>query len=286
MTACSESPSNKLKQLCSILSPYVYAKWDEGVLLCGDCLEIMPKMPPESVDMVFADPPFNVGKAYQDERPDYYDWCGKWIEELFRLLGSKGTFYLMTITLHLYQMMSSMKQHGVFIDQVIWPNSSLNGPQDQFVKMYQVILQYGKSHDYIFNPRAQIIYRKHTVRLSQLKKKPHLATGYPGRVGNIWDDIKFIPGGCMAPREAILEEDSKRKAHPCQMPIALAERAVVFSTEEGAVVLDPFAGIATTGVGCIRSGRRFVLIELEENYCKLGKKRIDQSLSQPLLLRG
>src|SRR5687767_7746646 len=83
------------------------------VLYEGDCLEIMRTLPSEGVDMIFADPPFNVGKKYggksnTDNRSDYYEWCSAWIAEGFRLLKQTGTFYLMTISRHVFRMGSEM----------------------------------------------------------------------------------------------------------------------------------------------------------------------------------
>ena len=91
------------------------------VLYEGDCVEIMGILPSESVDMIFADPPFNIGKRYggksgTDKRPDYYEWCASWIAEGFRLLKPTGTFYLMTIARHVFRMGCEMEKHGVFIN--------------------------------------------------------------------------------------------------------------------------------------------------------------------------
>lgn len=249
-------------------------------IIHGDCLEVVAGMPDECVDLVFADPPFNVGKAYQDSRDNYQEWCAEWIGECFRLLKPTGSFYLMTIPKHLSHTMRAMDDHGIFIDQVIWKNTSLNATPKQFPRAYQPILQYGKTDQYLFHPKAQVIFRDHTVQASQLKNKPELATGYPGRVTNFWDDITFIAGGCMAPREAVLCKDSKKKAHPCQMPIALPQRAIVFSTDEDGVVLDPFIGSGTTATACIRSKRYYVGIELEQKYVDIANERIRQERSQ------
>ena len=257
---------------------------DVDKLINGDGLEVMSDMPDESIDLVFADPPFNVGKPYQDNRLDYKQWCNEWISECFRLLKPTGTFYLMIIPRHMGHIMMSMDRYGIFVDQIIWRTTSLNATKKQYVRLYQLIFQYAKTEQYIFHPKAQSIERNYIVRAAQLKKKPELAIAYPGRVGNLWDDIKFIAGGCMAPKEAILCNDSKRKAHPCQMPIALAERAIVFSSNEGDIVLDPFMGIGTIPVACIRTGRHYIGIDIEARYCELAERRITEELTQPELM--
>ena len=72
-------------------------------IINGDCLEVMREWPDNCVDLVFADPPFNIGKKYgtSDNRKDYRQWCEKWITECFRILKEAGSFYLMTLSRHL-----------------------------------------------------------------------------------------------------------------------------------------------------------------------------------------
>jgi hypothetical protein len=126
----------------------------------GDCLEIMRTLPSESVDMIFADPPFNLGKKYggkpdTDKRSDYYEWCASWIEEGFRLLKPTGTFYLMTIPRHVFRMGCEMEKHGVFINKVEWRNVSSFHNKRGFWSSTQPIVVFGKTDKYKFNTYAQ-----------------------------------------------------------------------------------------------------------------------------------
>ena len=70
-------------------------------VICRDCLSFLATCPTESVDLVFADPPFNVGKAYLDKRDNYREWVSQWVRECFRVLKPTGSFYCMTLTKHL-----------------------------------------------------------------------------------------------------------------------------------------------------------------------------------------
>lgn len=243
-------------------------------ILCGDALDVMRQMPDECVDLIFADPPFNVGKAYLDQRDDYRAWVATWVSECFRLLKSHGSFYLMTLAQYLEWKMPLMAELGVFLDLIIWKNTSLQSAKERYSRSYQAIMLYSKGDEYTFHPKAEIVKRDLVVRASALKKKPELAYGYPGRVGNLWDDIKFISGGCMAPKEAILCEDSKKKAHPCQMPVKLAYRAIVFSTDPDAIVFDPFVGSGSTAVASIQAGRHYIGVDISPEYCKIARERI------------
>jgi site-specific DNA-methyltransferase (adenine-specific) len=241
------------------------------VLYKGDCLEIMRTLPSESVDMIFADPPFNLGKKYggkpdTDNRSDYCEWCAAWIEERFRLLKPTGTFYLMTIARHVFHMGSEMEKHGVFINKVEWRNVSSFHNKRGFWSSTQPIVVFGKTDKYKFNTYAQ--RRKiQWLRWGGYSTKPQ------GQLLDYWDDIPFVYAGAIKHPEAILKPDTNQKVHPTQMPVRLAVRCIVFSTDQGDTVLDPFSGSGTTGVACIQLGRRFIGIEREIEYVQLAQNR-------------
>jgi len=232
-------------------------------IICGDCIEIIKKFPNECIDMVFADPPFNVGKKYgstNDKKDCYYEWCELWIEECFRVLKPTGTFYLMTLTRHLEKIYPMLGSRGVFINQVCWRNVSANHSKRGFWNSYQPILIYGKSKKYIFNTYAQT-----RPILAKNLRWGGYSTEPKGQLLDYWDDIPFVYAGSIAHKEAILEPGTNKKMHPTQMPIALAIRAIVFSTNEGAVVLDPFCGSGTVPIACIRTNRHFIGTEIEKS---------------------
>lgn len=132
------------------------------ILYEGDSLEIMRTLPSESVDMIFADPPFNIGKKYggksiTDKRSDYYEWCAAWIAEGFRLLKPTGTFYLMTIPRHVFRMGCEMEKHGVFINKIEWRNVSAFHNKRGFWSSTQPIVVFGKTDKFKFNKDAKLL---------------------------------------------------------------------------------------------------------------------------------
>jgi DNA modification methylase len=249
----------------------------------GDCLDYMRTMPAGSVDMVFADPPFNVGvkyagKAGNDDRADYPEWCSAWIAECFRILKPTGTFYLMTITRHLEHIYPSMKAHGVFINQVNWRNVSSTNSKRCFWNEYQPILVYGKTVEYKFNQYAQ------TRKISKANMRWGGYTTEPkGQLLDYWNDIPFVYAGSIAHSEAILKPGTNEKAHPAQMPVDLPARAILFSTDEGDIILDPFNGSGSTGIACVNLNRNYIGIDCEPEYIEMTKKRIEQAALQPQL---
>ncbi len=254
------------------------------VLYTGDCLEIMQTLPSESVDMIFADPPFNVGKKYggkseTDNRPDYYEWCASWIAEGFRLLKPTGTFYLMTIARHVFRMGSEMEKHGVFINKVEWRNVSASHSKRGFWSSTQPILVFGKTKEFKFNTYAQ--RRKITqLRWGGYSTKPQ------GQLLDYWDDIPFVYAGSVHHPEAILVPGTNKKAHPTQMPVNLAARCIMFSTDAGDTVLDPFSGSGTTCVACMKLGRHFIGIERESEYVELSLDRWKKVSLRPVLVEA
>lgn len=237
-----------------------------------DCLEGMKRLSDRSIDLIFADPPFNVGKKYgsSDRRNDYYEWCEKWIDLGFKKLKDIGTFYLMTLTRHLEKLFPMLGSRGIFINQVCWRNVSANHSKRGFWNSYQPILMYGKTKDYIFNTYAQTrkIERKN-LRWGGYSTKPR------GQLLDFWDDIPFVYAGSIHHKEAIIEPGTNRKVHPCQMPQALAVRAILFSTDENNIVLAPFAGTGTTLVMARYYNRRYIGFDTSKKYCKIAEQRLE-----------
>ena len=90
-----------------------------------------------------------------------------------------------------------------------------------------------------------------------------------------WDDIPLVYAGSIKHKEAILEHGTCKKAHPCQMPEMLPGRAILFSTDENDIVLDPFTGSGTTAMACKKLKRQFIGSEISEEYFKIIKSRLD-----------
>lgn len=234
-----------------------------------DCLEGMKRLSNESIDLIFADPPFNVGKKYgsSDRREDYYEWCEKWIDLGFKKLKDSGTFYLMTITRHLEKLYPMLGSRGVFINQVNWRNVSASNSKRNFWNSYQPILVYGKTKSYVFNTYIQ--RRKVQERWGGYSTQPQ------GQLLDYWDDIPFVYAGSIHHKEAILIPGTNKKVHPTQMPVALATRAILFSTNKNDMVLDPFMGSGTTAVACKYLDRHFIGFEINKKYCTMIEQRLE-----------
>lgn len=263
-------------------------------IICGDCLNVLREIPPKSVDLIFADPPFNLGidyhKKVDDNLPieEYMGWIKEWLTYCHVILKDTGSIYIMNIQENIWMFQKVFYDLGmIFRNTIVWKNSSMP-VKNRFCINYQPIIYYVKSKDYTFNHKAESHISGAAMPWSRVNK------------GNLmidqWNDIPFISGGCMASKEAILLKNTNKKAHPTQMPLKLAERIIRFSSNEGGVVLDPFVGSGTTAVSAKMWERHFIGIDMSEDFCNIANSRLvnvnkdgftgyllsDNSMEQPL----
>lgn len=229
-----------------------------------------------SIDLIFADPPFNINKKYhtfKDKNSNYREWCEKWIVKAFSLLSPSGSFYHMTLSKHLEWKMPIMAKQGIFINLLSWRNVSAQHSKRRFWSEYQPIMLYGKSDLYKFNTYAE---KDKNIQ----KRWTPFKSGSKGQLKDRWDDIPFIYAGSIKHKEGIYE--GNKKAHPCQMPLGLARRAIKFSTDVGDTVLAPFLGSGTTLRAAKDLGRMAIGIEIEEKYCEMSARRLREAPNEAL----
>ncbi len=238
----------------------------------GSCLEVLPRIADSSVDLIFADPPYNIGKTFgefRDRWPSdeaYAEWCYEWLALCLRKLKETGGLYVMTSTQAMPFLDLWLRKHCTVLSRIVWHYDS-SGVQARkyFGSMYEPILFCVKNADsYTFNAteieveartgavRRLIDYRKPTPT-------PYNTTKVPG---NVW----YFPR--VRYRMAEYEE------HPTQKPEALLERIIKASSKPGDLVLDPFSGTFTTCAVAQRLERRSIGIELDREYFKTGIRRL------------
>ena len=239
----------------------------------GDALSVMNDMiPDDSVDLIFADPPYNIGKDFAGRKDkwacdeDYLQWCYQWLDLCVRKLKPTGSMYVMTATQFMPFFDIHLREKLTILSRLVWEYDS-SGVQAKhyYGSMYEPILYCVKNKDcYTFNSddimveartgsvRKLIDYRKNPPQPYSAKKVP----------GNVW----------YFPRVRYRMEEYEN--HPTQKPIALLERIVTASSNVGDIVLDPFSGTFTTSYVAKRLGRRSVGIEIQEDYIKIGLRRV------------
>lgn len=244
-----------------------------------DCLKVLSTIQSESVDLIFADAPYNIGKDFGNNSDkwsdfdDYLTWCYAWIDECFRVLKKDGTFYIMvgTDANSFIDVYISLKYYVV--SRIIWAyDSSGVQAKNKFGSLYEPILMCTKSKKskYTFNSedilveaktgsqRKLIDYRKNPPQPYNTKKVP----------GNVWTFSRV--------RYRMPEYQN----HPTQKPESLLERVILASSNVGDLVLDPFSGSFTTCKVAIANGRKCIGIELNEDFYNQGIERCKKEINR------
>ncbi len=245
---------------------------DHRIIHSDALLALNDEIADESVDLIFADPPYNIGKNFagcKDKWPSdeaYLDWCYEWLALCIKKLKPSGSLYVMTSTQFMPYFDIFLRKRMTILSRLVWAYDS-SGVQAKryFGSMYEPILYCVKDKDnYTFNAddikveaktgskRKLIDYRKNPPQPYNTEKVP----------GNVWDFARV--------RYRMDEYEN----HPTQKPIALLERIIKASSNLGDVILDPFSGTFTTSFVAKSLERKSIGIELQEDYIKIGLRRL------------
>ncbi|MBQ0082281.1 MAG: adenine-specific DNA-methyltransferase [bacterium] len=239
----------------------------------GDALEVLKQIPDESVDLVFVDPPYNIGKNFAGKRDkwqtdeEYLEWCYEWIDLCLKKLKSNGSIYLMTSTQFMPYFDLYVRDKVTILSRIVWSYDS-SGVQAKkyYGSMYEPILYCVKDkNDYTFNAEDILVEAKTGAqrKLIDYRKNPPQPYKTEKVPGNVWNIARV--------RYRMEEYEN----HPTQKPVSLLERIIKASSNEGDVVLDPFSGTFTTCFVAKQLKRNFIGIEIQEEYFKIGLRRLE-----------
>jgi site-specific DNA-methyltransferase (adenine-specific) len=241
--------------------PPAYAT-ELGVLFEGDCLELLPHVVDGSVDTVFADPPFNIGKAYggkvDDNLPEseYVQWCKQWIDECIRVIKPGGAFFLYNIPRWNLLLGAYMMEKGLTFRHDIAIDIKFGLPiQGRLYPAHYSLLYFTKGKPKTFrNIRTPIALCRHCGK-DVKDYGGHRGAMNPKGVNltDVWSDIP--------PVRHWKFKSKKRKTN--QLSTKLVRRVVELSTRVGDVVLDPFGGSGTTFDVCENLHRHWVGTEMQ-----------------------
>ena len=243
-------------------------------ILIGDCIEQLKTLPDRSVDLVFADPPYNLQLGGDLLRPDnskvdavddewdqfesfaaYDRFTREWMAECRRVLKDDGAIWVIGSYHNVFRLGSALQDLGYWVlNDIIWrkANPMPNFKGTRFTNAHETLIWAAKSREqkrYTFNYDALKAFNEDT----QMRSDWHLA---------------------LCTGEERLKDADGQKAHPTQKPEALLYRVLLSSTKAGDVVLDPFFGTGTTGAAAKRLGRHFIGIERDKNYARIAAERI------------
>lgn len=266
-----------------------YAVVGPATLYLGDAVQVMNRMEPESVDMVFADPPYglsnggfsvhsgkqvSVNKGVWDQSKGIvgdFDFHFAWLEACQRVLKPNGTLWVSGTYHSIYACGYALQLLGYrILNDIAWykPNASPNLGRRMFTASHETLIWASKSK------KAKHIFNYHLLREGVF---PSDRFKNPGRqMRSVWET--FDSRDSLWPITSPRKYEKQFGKHPTQKPLALMERIVLSSTQEGDVILDPFCGSGTTGVASVESGRKFIGIDSDRVFLRdLAKKRITQT---------
>lgn len=235
----------------------------------GDCIKGMSKMPPESVDLIVADPPYNIGIDYgdgvkADKLPDadYAAWISEWLSVAVKTLSSQGAIWIICGQEYAGDYQLAIRAAGLhWRNTVTWVESFGANCQRKFNRTSRPMFYAVKDpKKFTFNLDALT-----TPSARQTKYKDKRAN----QAGKVFDDVWMIPRVCGTFNERV-------PGVPTQLPLTLVRRVVLGLSRPGDLVLDPFTGSGTTGVVCVESRRRFQGFELRKKFANIAKKRIEK----------
>jgi len=244
-------------------------------ILAGDCIEVMNSLPEGSIDLIFADPPYNLQLKGELHRPDnsrvdavddawdqfdsfkiYDQFTRAWLKAARRLLKPNGAIWVIGSYHNIFRVGTALQDAGFWIlNDVVWRKSNPmpNFRGKRLTNAHETMIWASKSEGakYTFNYEA----------LKELNEGVQMRS----------DWVLPICSG-----HERLKDDNGDKAHPTQKPESLLHRVLVGSTNPGDIVLDPFFGTGTTGAVAKLLGRNYIGIEREEAYRKVAARRLGQ----------
>jgi DNA modification methylase len=254
------------------------------------CLDVLRRIPSASVDLAFADPPFNLTKSYEGYKDDlaerdYLGWCKRWLVEYERVLKPGGALFILNLPKWTVGLADFLLRSGSLYLQnwIVW--NALPEPKGVLMPAHYALLYFTKGKrparfnycsmekgwqpfdEAVFPPdRPDVCERRVCVR----RRRASTQT-WRGELTDIWYDIHR--------ERRPIKKTAEEKAHPCPTPERLLDRIIRLASNPGDIVLDAFAGTGTSALVAERLNRRFIAIEQADEYLHVADRRLQEKRS-------
>jgi len=241
-------------------------------IICGDCIEVLSKVKKPFADLIFADPPFNIGYKYDKyydkvKSKNYIAWTKNWMSVCKKVLKPTGSFYIAIADEYAANVKIIADELGFFLrNWIIW----------HYTFGQQTKNKFARSHTHIFyfvNDKKNFTFNDYAVRVPsdrQLIYNDRRANPAGKMPDDVWSQFSRVCGTFK----------ERTGWHPCQMPESLLKRIVAVSSNPGDCVLDPFCGSGTTAAAAYQLGRNYVAVEISQDYVENAEKRLAQLKKQ------
>ena len=260
----------------------------EAVILPGDCLTSLRKLPAEFAKLIITSPPYNLGKAYEKatELEKYLEELSPVVDELARVLAAEGSLCwqvgnyvengeVFPLDIFYYGL---FKKHGFKLrNRIIWHFEHGLHASKRFSGRYETLLWFTKSDQYTFNLDPVRVPSKYPGKTYYKGDKKGQPSGNPlgKNPADIWKILVQDWETALWNIPNVKANHPEKTLHPCQFPIELVERCVLALTNESDWVLDPFSGVGSALLAALKNNRRAIGCEKEPEYVEIARQRID-----------
>ena len=246
--------------------------------ICQDVFEVLDWLPPNSVDLLFADPPYNLTKSFngntfsQVSLAEYEEWLDTWLSRVTRLLKDTASAYICGDWRSSAAIHRVAEKHFAIRNRITWEREKGRGAKTNWKSSSEDIWFCTVSDEYTFN-------------VEDVKLKRQIIAPYTDENGQPKDWIEGIEGRFRLTHPSNLWTDltipfwsrPENTDHPTQKPEKLLAKIILASSNERDVVFDPFVGSGTTSVVARKLGRSYIGVEIDEEYCCMAEKRLDMA---------
>lgn len=248
---------------------------EKNNIYIGDCIELLKEIDDNSVDLIIADPPYNIGKNFGpkskvwNDLDLWYNWCKEWIDLSLKKLKPTGSIFIYGIHNYLcYLQVYLMQQKMIYRRQFIWYyENGFSGYTKMPAAFYEPLLWFSKSNEFTFHQIREPYKSTERLKNKITKKDGTIWTPNPeGRIaGDVWN-FPVLAGKRFA---------DEKVDHPTQKPLSISNRIVKHFSNEGDLILIPFAGSGSECVAAKLNNRNYIGFEINEKYIPIIEERLN-----------
>jgi len=251
-------------------------------IVCNDVFSVLPNLPDDCIDLMFADPPYNLTKSFNDRQfrktsiDEYAEWLDSWLSQTVRVLKPTASVYICGDWRCSTAIQRIGEKYFTPQNRITWEREKGRGAKSNWKNCSEDIWFFTVSDEYYFNVDAVMLKRQVIAPYTESNGAPKDWTETEnGRFrlthpSNLWTDLT-VPYWSMP----------ENTDHPTQKPEKLLAKIILASSREGEMVFDPFNGSGTTTVVAKKLGRHYLGVEIDETYCCLAQKRLDLASANP-----
>ncbi len=245
--------------------------------ILGDSISFMKKIPEKSIDLIIADPPYNLykdfhGNKFNEENfEEYANYTESWLNECIRILKNNGSIYVCCDWKSSLVIGNVINKNLKLRNRITWEREKGRGAKSNWKNSMEDIFFATKSDEYTFNLEDVKVRKKVIAPYKENGKPKDWEQTEDGKFrntcpSNFWDDIS-VPYWSMP----------ENTAHPTQKPEKLLAKLILASSNKGDVVFDPFLGSGSTSVTAKKLGRKYLGVEQNPRYCIWAEKRLEMA---------